>query len=139
MPPIPAQILAMRAPIAVGLALVASATIGLVWISIAVVESAAAMLGPVWAPASVGLVLLAPLAIFATISWRNDRRRQAAPILGVAGNDAALSAIAAAAHKMIDKSPLAALALATLAGVVATRYPAGLTLLANVLAAAEKP
>lgn len=138
MPPIPAQLGAMRTPIAVGLLFVASTAIGFVWISIAAVAGAAAMLGPIWAPAAVGLMLLAPLAIFVAIAWKNNRQRQAALILGVAGNDAALSAIAAAAHKMIDKSPLAALALATMAGVIATRYPAGLTLLANVLSTNEQ-
>lgn len=135
MSPLPENLRALQGPIASGILPFVLGAVGIVWLSIAAVESAAAVLGPVWAAAIVGALLLAPLAIIALMAWTRERRRRAEPLLSANGADAALATISAAAHKMIDKSPLAALALATLAGVMATRYPAGLGLLANVLSA----
>lgn len=138
MPPLPDNLRALRGPVASGIVLFVLGAVGIVWLSIATVESAAAMLGPVWAPAVVGAAMLAPLGILAFMAWLKARRSAAPPLQGAAGADASLAAIAAAAHKMIEKSPMAALALATLAGLLATRYPAGLSLLANVLSADER-
>lgn len=136
MPPLPENLRALQGPIAGGILLFVLGAVGIVWLSIAAVESAAALLGPVWGPATIGAALLAPAALAVLLSWAKARQRQAAP--PTADGAAALKAIAAASHKMIANAPLGALALATLAGIMATRYPAGLTLLAEVFTTNEQ-
>lgn len=140
MSPIVQHLHTMRGAIIGGALLVASSVAGLVWLSIAAVGGTAAVLGSFWAQIVVGLLLLSPLAIFALIAWQRDRQRKAAAVVVDSGGDAALSAaIAAATHKMIEKSPFAALALASLAGLISARFPAALSLLASVVSATEEP
>ncbi|MFZ4602289.1 MAG: hypothetical protein EBZ50_01505 [Alphaproteobacteria bacterium] len=129
---LPENLRALQGPIAGGLLLVVMGAVGVAWLSIAAVESAAAVLGHAWAPAIVGLLLVAPLVVLAAMAWAKARKRDTAPRLVADGAETALSAIAAAAQNMVEKSPLTALALATLAGVMATLYPAGLAMLVNV-------
>lgn len=138
MPPLPDNLRALLGPIAGTILLFVLGAVGIAWLSIAAVEAAAAMLGPAWAHVGVGAALLAPLGVVALMAWAKARRSAVTPLQGAQGADASLAAIAAAAHKMIEKSPMAALALATLAGLLATRYPAGLSLLANILSANER-
>lgn len=129
----------MKGAVLGGALLVASAGMGLAWLSIAAVGGTAAVLGLFWARVVVGLLLLSPLAVFVLFVWLRDQKRQdLAPVAGI-GTDAALTTIASAAQKMIEKSPLAALALASLAGLIAARFPAALTLLANVLKEYDQP
>ncbi len=140
MPPLPENLRALLGPIAGGILLFVLGAVGIAWLSIAGAAIAVAMLGPIWGPATVGAVMLAPLGVFSLIAWAKTwRAATAPPPQGAASADASLAAIAAAAHKLIEKSPLAALALTTLAGLLATRYPVGLSLLANVLSASERP
>ncbi len=139
MPPLPENLRALLGPIAGAILLLVLGAVGIVWLSIAAAANAAAMLGAIWGPATVGAVMLAPLGVFGLMTWAKTwRAATAAPLQGAESADASLAAIAAAAHKLIEKSPLAALALATLAGLLATRYPVGLSLLANVLNANER-
>lgn len=138
MPALPERLRVLQGPIACGILLFVLGAVGVVWLSIAAVESTAAMLGPVWAPALIGLTLLAPLGVFTIMAWMNAPRRQAAPRLAADAAETALATIAVTAHGLIEKSPLAALGLATLAGITATRYPTGLSLLAKVLSASDR-
>jgi len=137
MSPLSEGLRALRGPVGVGILLFVLGAVGIAWLSVAAVESAAAVLGPVWSPAAIGAAMLAPIGIFGLMTWAKARRSAAAALQGAAGADASLAAIAAAAHKMIEKSPLTALAFASLAGLLVTRYPAGLSLLANLLSASE--
>lgn len=92
------------------------------------------MLGLFWARVIVGVVLLAPIAIVLIVArTQSQQQRRDAAITSNSSDDAALAAIAGAARKMIDKSPLAALSLASLAGLISTRHPQALSLLATVL------
>jgi hypothetical protein len=138
MPPLPDELRALLGPIASGILLFALGAVGIAWLSIAAVEAAAAMLGAVWGPAAVGAAMLAPLGIAGLLARAKARRIATQQARGLESADASLAAIASATQKMIEKSPIAALALATLAGLLATRYPAGLSLLANVLTANER-
>jgi hypothetical protein len=138
MAPLPKSLRALLGPIAGGISLCVFGIVGITWLSIAATTAAVATLGPVWGPAAVGAGMLAPPGVFGLVVWAKSRRTAAAPLQSVEGVDASLAAIAAAAHKMIEKSPIAALAVATLAGLLSTRYPAGLSLLAHVLGANDR-
>ena len=129
---LPENLRALSGPIAGGLLLVVMGAVGMAWLSIAAVESAAAVLGRAWAPAAVGLLLTAPIIAVAALAWAKTRRREAAARPASDGAETALTAIAAAAQDMVEKSPLTALAVAAIAGVMAALYPAGLAMLANV-------
>lgn len=123
----------MRGAIIGGSLLIASASAGIVWLSIAAVGGIAAVLGPFWAQVIVGVVLLAPLAVVALLASPLVQERRDAPVVADSANDAAMATITAAAKRMIDKSPLAALSLAGLAGLISTSYPLALSVVATVL------
>jgi hypothetical protein len=133
MSPIGDHLQTMRGAILGGALLVASSAAGLVWLSIAVVGGIAPTLGQFWASVTAGFLLLSPLGIFTLIVWLRDQQRQSAALAVSAGDDTALGTIVAASQKLIEKSPLAALVLASLAGLTAARFPTALTLFASVL------
>lgn len=117
-----------------------SAAIGLVWISIAVVDIVSATLGPQRAALWVGLFAFAPFAIL--VVWRlmkssarpaEDPAARLAAFGGMGQVDV-MGVISRAAQNMTATAPLTALAVAALAGLLLARFPYALGLLAQVLA-----
>lgn len=115
----------------------AAAALGLVWLSIAAVQFLAAWLDPRAAAALIGVICLLPVTIAALRANVHKTERPAPqPVQpGLYGADPALhyAGIAKAAEKLVDRSPLTALAVAALAGLLAARFPAALGLLLQIL------
>ena len=115
----------------------AAAALGLVWLSIAAVQYLAAWVDPRGAAALIGALCLLPLAVAAL---RANGQKPEAPApqplqAGLYGADptSQYAFIAKAAEKLVDRSPLTALAVAALAGLLAARVPAALGLLLQIL------
>ena len=115
----------------------AAAMLGLVWLSIAAVQFASAWIEPRAAAALIGLLCLTPIAI-AALRANAQKPEPPAPQpvqTGLYGADPTTqyAFIAKAAEKLVDRSPLTALAVAALAGLLAARFPAALGLLLQIL------
>ncbi len=117
--------------------ILALAILGFVWISIWAIGLMAIWLGPDWAPLAVGLLCLLPLAVFLILKKAKAQKEQERA-LAQALHHPELSQIAQIAQGLIEKSPLTALAVAGLAGVLAARFPSALTLLLQVLSPSQR-
>lgn len=140
-----AQVREARAAI-IGIALmVACAAIGFVWLSIGAAQALAAALPAPWPAVIIGLGFLAPIAISAVAARLRQARRDeaaAAPaepqgFVGLNTQDQ-MGFITRAVGDIVDRAPLAALAIAALAGMLAVRFPLALPLLIQVLQDAFK-
>ncbi len=119
----------------VSLVLLLSATIiGFVWISIGVYHWLSACLGAVWGPIVLGLIYFIPIIIFAfvkafartPVSQNQNRSDQA---------DAAVLNMSKVFESLSGHSPLLATSAVVIAGVLATRFPALLSVFTQILAA----
>lgn len=108
----------------------AGAVMGLVWLSIWGVGFLSATIGETYAALIVALIYLAPLLIFFILK---SVRQIDARAHEQDESHEALAQISLAARNLAEKSPLTALAVAALAGVLAVRFPAALTLLLQVV------
>ncbi len=122
----------------VGLVLtLASAIVGIVWMSIALAQALSSAIGSTAAAALLtGAAFLLPAIMF--LVWRGleTRRRQreqdlAHTMLGAQPD--LLAALTRIAQDMAERAPLAAVAIATLGGLLAARFPAALPLLVQAL------
>jgi hypothetical protein len=105
-------------------AVIAVAGLGLVWISIWAVGALARHVGD-WAPLMLGLLLCAPALIYALV--RMTKASAAPAVRPLLRRDSALAADAAdAAKRFFQESPIAALGVAALAGLLAVRAPEAL-------------
>jgi len=119
----------------VSLVLLLSATvIGFVWISIGIYHWLSACLGAVWGPIVLGLIYFIPIIIFAFIKAfartpvpQNQNRSDQA--------DAAVLNMSKVFESLSGRSPLLATSAVVIAGVLATRFPALLSVFTQILAA----
>ena len=112
--------------------ILALAVLGFVWISIWAIGILALWLGPDWAPLIVGVLCLLPLIVFA-IRKRAKAQQEQERALAHQPHHSDLTQIAQITQGLIEKSPLTALAIVGLAGVLAARFPSALTLLLQIL------
>ncbi|MBI1250287.1 MAG: hypothetical protein GC189_02300 [Alphaproteobacteria bacterium] len=114
---------------------VATAIVGVVWLSVAAARALEPHLPPGAAATVVGLALLAPLLCALVAAQFGNKRHDPPALQGLAGGaqEPQLAAISRAAERLVEKSPLTALAIAALAGLLAVRFPAALTLLIQIL------
>jgi hypothetical protein len=108
----------------------ALAILGFVWTSIWAVEFVAPYVGGEWSKLVIGLICLAPLFIF-LVGKKMKAEAVAAQNHQVAHPD--LAQISHIAQGFVEKSPMTALAIAALAGILAAKFPSALTLLLQVL------
>jgi type III secretory pathway component EscV len=119
----------------VSIVLILSATIiGFVWISIGMYHWLSACLGAVWGPIVLGLIYFIPIIIFAFIKAfvrpslpQNQNRSDQA--------DATVLNMSKVFESLSGRSPLLATSAVVIAGVLATRFPALLSVFTQILAA----
>ena len=119
----------------VSIVLLLSATIiGFVWISIGIHHWLKECLGSVWGPIVLGLICFVPLIIFAFIK---AFARPALPLHQNRSNPADATAlnVSKALESLSGRSPFLVAAAAIIAGFLATRFPALLTVFTQLLAA----
>jgi hypothetical protein len=109
--------------------ILALAIIGFVWLSLSAVAALRVHLSGAAPELIVGLICLAPLVVFLI----RQRMKASSEHLHAQPAHAELAHISQIAQGMVEKSPLTALAIAALAGVLAVRFPTALTLLLQVL------
>ena len=119
----------------VSLVLLLSATIiGFVWVSIGVYHWLSVCLGAVWGPIVLGLMYFIPIVIFAfmkafartPLSQKQNRNDQA---------DATVLNMSKVFESLSGRSPFLVASAAIIAGFLAARFPALLTVFAQILAA----
>lgn len=118
----------------IGIVLLSGSTvIGFVWISIGVYQWLSACLGAVWGPILLGLIYFLPIVIFAFIK---AFIRQPVPVASVRSEPADLAALNATKifENLSGRSPFVVASAAILAGFLATRFPALLTVFMQILA-----
>ncbi len=115
------------------LVLLLSATIiGFVWISIGIYHWLSTCLGAVWGPIVLGLICFIPIIIFAFIKafartpLPQNRSEQA---------DATVLNMSKVFESLSGRSPFLVASAAIIAGFLATRFPALLTVFTQILAA----
>lgn len=110
--------------------ILALAVIGFVWLSLAAVSALRVQFGQGPIPELIiGALCLTPLVVFLI---RQRTKAKAEHELALS-SQTELAHISQIAQGMVEKSPLTALAIAALAGVLAVRFPSALTLLLQVL------
>lgn len=118
----------------VGLVLILAATIiGFVWISIGIYSWLSASLGSVWGPIVLGLIYFLPIVIFALIKAFVRQPAPAASTRNESADAAALN-VAKVLENLSGRSPVLMASAAILAGFLATRFPALLSVFMQVLA-----
>jgi hypothetical protein len=118
----------------IGIVLLSGSTIiGFVWISIGIYQWLSACLGAVWGPILLGLIYFLPIVIFAFIK---AFVRQPLPVAPARSEPADLAAINATKifENLSGRSPFIVASAAILAGFLATRFPALLTVFMQILA-----
>jgi len=117
----------------IGLVLLSAATIiGFVWISIGVYYWLSSRLGLVWGPIVLGLIYFLPIVIFALIK---AFIRQPAPAISSRNEHADIAALNATkiVENLSGRSPFVVASAAILAGFLATRFPALLSIFMQIL------
>jgi hypothetical protein len=119
----------------VSIVLILSATIiGFVWISIGIYHWLSACLGAVWGPIVLGLIYFIPLIIFAFVK---AFARPSVPQQQSRGDQPDLAAlnVTKALESLSGRSPFFVTSAAIIAGVLATRFPALLSVFTQILVA----
>ena len=124
----------LRANIVSMVLLLSATIIGFVWISIGIYQWLSLCLGAVWGPIVLGLIYFIPIIIFAFI------KAFARPALPQAPSrndqaDATVLHMSKVFESLSGRSPLLATSAVVIAGVLATRFPALLSVFTQVLAA----
>lgn len=115
----------------VGIFLVlAAAVVGLVWLSVGLERLFADNGESVSAPMLVSGIFILPLIIGLLLMVSRGKTQSIAPV-AMPLEAGAMSQLSRAVRDLSQRSPLAAVALAALAGFLASRFPAALTLLAQ--------
>ena len=118
--------------------LLATAIIGLIWMSIGLYSALTSWIGPVWAPLALGGICLLPLLIFGLIKAfrpHEDDERSIHAAYNSAYADSSVASISRIIESLSGTSPFLATAAAILAGFLATRFPALLTIFAQIIQA----
>jgi len=112
--------------------LVATAIIGLIWISIALYSFLSTTLGPVWGPLSLGGLCLLPLLIFILSQALNKKDARSAEAIHT---DTAIHSISKIIEVLSARSPFLASIAAIIAGFMATRFPSLLLIFTQIISA----
>lgn len=119
--------------------LVATAIIGLIWLSIGLYSALSAWIGPIWAPLALGVLCFVPLGIFAIIrifaAREEDEERAVQAAYNSAYADSSVASISRIVESLSGRSPFLATAAAIIAGILATRFPALLSIFTQIVQA----
>jgi hypothetical protein len=119
--------------------LLATAVIGLIWLSIGLYSALTAWIGPVWAPLALGGICFLPLVVFWIVHLFADKDHDEERTVQAAYNsayaDSSVMSISRIIESLSGKSPFLATAAAIIAGFLATRFPALLTIFAQIVQA----
>lgn len=110
--------------------------VGLVWLSVCAVDIVTASMGRVSATALVGVLFCAPLVLILILKNTKQQKESAAQAFAQTHHpsvDDQLMQLTRITERFVERSPLVAVAIATLAGIIAVRFPAALSLLIQII------
>ena len=120
--------------ISLGLVL-ATAIIGIIWLSIGFYNGLVALIGPLWGPFALGGICFIPLIGFMIHQAKTPKPQPQATAQPFMAGDSAVSQIARIIETVSERSVLLGAVAATLAGFLATRFPMMLSLFAQIVTA----
>ncbi|MGA9658409.1 MAG: hypothetical protein WBQ60_04830 [Asticcacaulis sp.] len=123
-----------------GLVLIlASAIIGLIWISIGLYSLAVILLGALWGPIVLGFVFLVPIGIFYLIkALPSSKAKQRQSAYDEAFAQSSVGSISRMIESLSGTSPVLATVAAIVAGFMATRFPQFLPMFSQIISAASE-
>lgn len=111
--------------------LLGAAIIGLIWISIGIYGLMTAWLGPVWGPLLLGVIFLLPVVVIVLVNFFS----KPAPPQPLSYSEDSMANIAKLTESLSGQSPFVATSVAVIAGVIAARFPALLTVFIQLASA----
>lgn len=114
--------------------LLATTIIGLIWISVGFYHGLSSYLGPIWGPMVLGLIFFVPMLIFTFVKAFSRDTRQAQQQPGPNADMAALN-FSKVIESLSGQSPFFVASVAIIGGVLASRFPALLSVFMQVLTA----
>jgi hypothetical protein len=119
----------------IGLALLlATAIIGLIWVSIGLYSLAVKLLGDLWGPLALGAIFLLPILIYfgvKALPHNRERRRQS--LTDEAFAKSTVGSISNLIDSLSATSPVLATVAAIVAGFMATRFPQYLPMFSQIV------
>ncbi|CAM3242265.1 hypothetical protein [Asticcacaulis taihuensis] len=116
--------------------LLASAIIGLIWVSIGLYSLAVKLLGDLWGPLALGGIFLLPIVIYLIIKalpHNREKRRQS--LIDEAFSKSTVGSISNLIDSLSATSPILATVAAIVAGFMATRFPQYLPMFSQIVSA----
>ena len=114
--------------------LLASAIIGLIWVSIGLYSLAVKLLGELWGPLALGGLFLLPIIIYLIIKampHNKEKRRQS--LIDEAFSKSTVGSISNLIDNLSGVSPVLATVAAIVAGFMATRFPQYLPMFSQIV------
>jgi hypothetical protein len=114
--------------------LLASAIIGLIWVSIGIYSLAVKLLGDLWGPLALGGIFLLPIVIYLIIKalpHNKEKRRQS--LIDEAFSRSTVGSISNLIDNLSGVSPVLATVAAIVAGFMATRFPQYLPMFSQIV------
>jgi hypothetical protein len=113
----------------------ATAIMGLVWISIGIYAFAVKFFGPEWGPVALGVLSLVPLAIYIGVKAmkKQDKRSKQQRAYDAAFAASPVGSLSQMIETMSQHSPLLAAVVAVLGGFLASRFPQFLSMFAELV------
>ncbi len=114
--------------------LLASAIIGLIWVSIGIYSLAVKLLGVLWGPLALGGLFLLPIIIYLIVKampHNKEKRRQS--LIDEAFSKSTVGSISNLIDSLSSTSPVLATVAAIVAGFMATRFPQYLPMFSQIV------
>ena len=114
--------------------LLASAIIGLIWVSIGLYSLAVKLLGDLWGPLALGGIFLLPIVVYLIVKalpHNKEKRRQS--LIDEAFSKSTVGSISNLIDNLSGVSPVLATVAAIVAGFMATRFPQYLPMFSQIV------
>ncbi|MES2674937.1 MAG: hypothetical protein V4660_11910 [Pseudomonadota bacterium] len=128
------QLQELRALIIGLVLLLATTIIGLIWISIGFYHGISIYLGPTWGPIVLGVIFFVPMLIFTFVKAFSRNTQQARQQSGPNPDTAVLN-FSKVIESLSGQSPFVVASIAIIGGVLASRFPALLSIFMQVITA----
>ena len=114
--------------------LLASAIIGLIWVSIGLYSLAVKLLGDLWGPLALGGIFLLPIIIYLVIkSLPHNKEKKRQSLIDEAFSRSTVGSISNLIDNLSGVSPVLATVAAIVAGFMATRFPQYLPMFSQIV------
>lgn len=114
--------------------LLASAIIGLIWVSIGIYSLAVKLVGDLWGPLALGGIFLLPIVIYLVIkSLPHNKEKKRQSLIDEAFSRSTVGSISNLIDNLSGVSPILATVAAIVAGFMASRFPQYLPMFSQIV------